>query len=110
MTKSTTVQRIAAIATAAAVAGVAVVMMPSAPQALTVSRVEGATAPSHLKADRLPLPLPLPLPVTGAACSSHSWPNYDQSCQFDLRRPAGEVRTVRVVALKRSLASTLPGR
>jgi len=96
MTKSTTMQRIVAIATAAAVAGVAVVMMPGAPQALTMTRVEGATAPSHRKADRLPLL------VTGAACSSHSWPNYDQSCQFDLRRPAGEVRTVRVVALQRS--------
>lgn len=100
MTKSTTMQRIVAIATAAAVAGVAVVMMPSAPQALTMTRVEGATAPSHRKADRLPLL------VTGAACSSHSWPNYDQSCQFDLRRPTGEVRTVRVVGLVRPSSGT----
>src|SRR4051794_9157998 len=71
MTKSTTVQRLIVIATAAAVAGVAVIMMPGAPQALTVASVDRPTAPSHLKADRLPLL------VTGAACSSHSWPNYD---------------------------------
>ena len=91
MTKSTTLQTIIAVAAAAAVAGVAVVMMPGAPQAQTVAQVPV----SHSKADRLPLLAP------GAACSLHSWPNYDQSCQFDLRRSAGDVRTVRVVGLER---------
>jgi hypothetical protein len=92
MTKSTTVQTIVAAAAAAAVAGVVVFMMPGAPQAQTVAQVLPA---SHSKGDRLPLLVP------GAACSLHSWPNYDQSCQFDLRRSAGDVRTVRVVGLER---------
>ena len=92
MTKSTTVQTIIAVAAAAAVAGVVVFMMPGAPQAQTVAQVLPA---SHSKGDRLPLLVP------GAACSLHSWPNYDQSCQFDLRRSAGDVRTVRVVGLER---------
>ena len=92
MTKSTTLQTIIAATAAAAVAGVAVFMMPGAPQAQTVAQVLPA---SHSKGDRLPLLVP------GAACSLHSWPNYDQSCQFDLRRSAGDVRTVRVVGLER---------
>ena len=94
MAKST-VATIIAFAAAAAVAGVFVA--PGAPRAQTVAPAEHALQP-HPKGDRLPLL------VTGAACSSHSWPNYDQSCQFDLRRSAGEVRTVRVVGLERRLS------
>ena len=93
MTKSITVQAIIAIAAAAAVAGVAVVIMPGAPQAQT--GIEHALPQSHPKGDRLPLL------VTGSACSLHSWPNYDASCQFDFRRSAGDVRTVRVLGLER---------
>ena len=98
MTKSTTLQTIIAVAAAAAVAGVVVFMMPGAPQAQTVAQVAQVAQvlpASHSKADRLPLL------VSGAACSLHSWPNYDQSCQFDLRRAAGDVRSVRVVGLER---------
>ena len=95
MTKSTAVQTIIAAAAAAAVAGVVVFMMPGAPQAQTVAQVAQVLPASHSKGDRLPLLVP------GAACSLHSWPNYDQSCQFDLRRSAGDVRTVRVVGLER---------
>jgi len=36
----------------------------------------------------------------GTACSSHGWPHYEQSCQFDMRRPADQARTVRIVALR----------
>jgi hypothetical protein len=50
--------------------------------------------PPLAKGDRLPVP------VKGAACSSRGWPHYEQSCQFDMRRPAGEVRTIRIVALR----------
>jgi hypothetical protein len=47
------------------------------------------------KADRLPQLL------TGAACSARGWPNYEQRCQFDLRRPADALsRTVRVIAMR----------
>ena len=46
------------------------------------------------KADRLPVR------TRGAACSSRSWPDYDQDCVFDLRSPAHTARTIRVVALR----------
>jgi hypothetical protein len=46
------------------------------------------------KADRLPVH------IEGAACSSHGWPYYDQGCRFDLRAPANEAPTVRVIALR----------
>ena len=48
----------------------------------------------HAKGDRLPVV------VKGAGCSSLGWPHYEQSCQFDNRRPAGETRTVRIIALR----------
>jgi hypothetical protein len=47
----------------------------------------------HAKGDRLPRL------VTGYACSSQSWPSFDQKCLFDLRRSADDVREVRVVSL-----------
>ena len=40
--------------------------------------------------------------VKGAACSARSWPNYDQTCQFDLRTSADHVRPVRVLDLERA--------
>jgi hypothetical protein len=46
------------------------------------------------KADRLPER------TAGAACSLHGWPYYDPGCRFDLRAPAQEARTVRVIALR----------
>jgi hypothetical protein len=104
MTKSATVHMIIAITAAAAVAAAAVVMMPGAPQAEQVqarTQVEQALPQPHPKGDRLPLL------VTGAACSSHSWPNYEQSCQFDLRRSAGDVRSVRVVGLERRASTNV---
>ncbi len=36
--------------------------------------------------------------LKGGACSLLEWPNYEQSCQFDARQPAGEMRTVRIIA------------
>jgi hypothetical protein len=36
----------------------------------------------------------------GGACSLLAWPNYEQSCQFDARQLAGEVRTVRIIAVR----------
>ena len=40
--------------------------------------------------------------VKGAVCSARSWPNYDQTCQFDLRTSADHVRPVRVLDLERA--------
>jgi hypothetical protein len=45
------------------------------------------------KGDRLVIP-------RGAACSALGWPHYEQSCQFDMRRPADHRRTIRVIALR----------
>ena len=45
------------------------------------------------KGDRLLVP-------KGAACSGLGWPNYEESCQFDMRRPADEIRTIRIIALR----------
>jgi hypothetical protein len=38
--------------------------------------------------------------LKGGACSLLAWPNYEQSCQFDARQLAGEVRTVRIIAVR----------
>lgn len=38
--------------------------------------------------------------VKGAPCSTHGWPNFEPSCQFDFRKPAHEARAVRVIALR----------
>ena len=42
----------------------------------------------------------LRIPIRGNLCSAHGWPNFEPSCQFDLREPAGEARAVRVIALQ----------
>jgi hypothetical protein len=48
----------------------------------------------HSRSDRLPIL------AKGAACSSLGWPNYEQGCLFDMRRPADEMRTVRIIVLR----------
>jgi hypothetical protein len=68
-------------------------LMPIVPPAaarvgITVT-IDGVLA----KGDRLPSL------VTVVACSAQSWPSFDQKCLFDLRRPADEIRRVRVVSL-----------
>jgi hypothetical protein len=42
----------------------------------------------------------LRVPTRGNACSVHGWPNFEPKCQFDLREPAAEARTVRVIDLR----------
>jgi hypothetical protein len=66
-------------------------IVPAAAQADAGAGIEKVLA----KADRLPRL------VTGSACSTQSWPSFDQKCQFDLRRSADDVRQVRVVSLIR---------
>jgi len=36
----------------------------------------------------------------GGACSLLEWPNYEHSCQFDVRPPAADMRTVRIIAVR----------
>jgi hypothetical protein len=86
---------ISAAMAAALVGGFAVYLAPVQSQAGVETQREAALQRPHVKGDRLP-----PL-VTGRACSSASWPNYDRGCQFDLRRPADDVRIVRIVSMEK---------
>ena len=94
MFKSVTAKSITAVAAAALIAGLAVFLTSTAPEAKAEPQVQGALHQPQAKGDRLPAL------VKGAACSSHGWPHYEQSCKFDLRRPTNEARTVRVIALR----------
>jgi hypothetical protein len=87
-------QSIAAGVAAALLGTCAAFLTPIEPAAAPVEAgvsIQGVLA----KADRLPRL------VTGSACSTRSWPSFDQKCQFDLRRSADDVRQVRVLNLIR---------
>jgi hypothetical protein len=81
------------MAAAAIIAGLVVFATSAAPKA-NVPDDNRALPQASAKGDRLPLHL------KGAACSKHGWPNFEKNCQFDLRNPADEARTVRVIALR----------
>ena len=87
----------AAVLAAAVIAGLPPVSSVFAPEA----KAETLSDPRLAKADRLAAF------IGGAACSSRSWPNYDQACQFDLRRSADDIRKVRVLALERDASPSL---
>jgi hypothetical protein len=40
------------------------------------------------------------IPLKGGACSLLAWPNYELSCQFDVRQPVAGMRTVRIIAVR----------
>ncbi len=85
------------MAAAALVAGAVALAITAAPAAndATVTQVQDVKQPQTVaRADRLRVP------VKGTACSVHAWPNFEPKCQFDAREPAGEARTVRVIALR----------
>jgi len=99
MFKSITAQSVTAIAATALLAailvtGLAVFLNFIVPEAKAESQVKGALHQSHAKGNRLPALM------TGAACSQSGWPHYEQSCQFDSRRPVNETRMVRIIALR----------
>jgi len=87
-------QSVAAGVAAALIGSCAAFLTPIAPAAAQVEP-EATIQKVLAKADRLPRL------VTGSACSAQSWPNFDQKCQFDLRRSADDIRQVRVVSLIR---------
>jgi len=91
---SITANAITAVAAAALVAGLAVVLTSVAPAARAEPLVNATLPQPHAKVDRLRVV------AKGSACSSRGWPHYEPSCQFDLRRPANEIRTVRIIALR----------
>jgi hypothetical protein len=80
------------IAVAAAIAGVVIFLTTLAPPKASVDT--RALPQTSAKGDRLPLA------VKGAACSTHGWPDFEQRCQFDFRKPANEGQKVRIVALR----------
>lgn len=81
-----------AVAVAALVASLALFLTSASPEAEAASRVSDAFSQLHAKGERAL--------VQGAACSQQGWPYYKQICQFDLRKPANEARTVRIIALR----------
>jgi hypothetical protein len=94
MIKSVVAKSITAIAVLALVAGPAIFLVSVALEAKAETQVEGALRQPDAKHDRLPVL------ATGADCSLRGWPNYEPTCRFDLRRPAHEARTVRVIVLR----------
>jgi hypothetical protein len=87
MLQSITAKSITAVAAAALVAGVVAFLTSNAPPAMANPRPDA-------KGERAALL------VTGSACSSQSWPNYDLNCQFD-RRPANDAPVVRrIIAIR----------
>jgi hypothetical protein len=79
--------------------GVALVAALIGSSAIFLSRIlevnaamQTYVAVHQIKSNRLVIP-------KGAACSALGWPYYEQSCQFDMRRPADDVRTIRIIAL-----------
>jgi hypothetical protein len=103
MFKILSTQSISAVAAAALIGCFAALLVPVAPPA-TAQTQSSATVLDrvHAKADRLPRL------VTGRGCSSASWPNYDQACQFDLRRSADDVRVVRIVSMEKTGSAIVP--
>ena len=78
---------------AAIVAGGFVFLASGTPKAYVAEDVQAAPAAS-VKSDRLVLA------VKGAACSRRGWPDFEQHCQFDLRRPGNKASAVRIIALR----------
>jgi hypothetical protein len=75
------------VAFAAAIGGLFVFATAAAPKAnASVDTLPQDSA----KGDRLHV----------AACSKYGWPNFEPRCQFDIRNPESEARTVRVIALR----------
>ena len=90
MFKSMIAKSVTIVAAAVLVAGFAAFSTAAVPEANARSLV----VLPHAKGDRLPMR------VRGPACSLRSWPYYDRDCQFDLRKPANEAGTVRLIALR----------
>ena len=81
-------------ATAGVALGLAVFLMSGAIKAQAEPQIQVAVHHILTKSDRLHVP------TKGSACSSRGWPNFEQICQFDMRRPAEDVRKIRVIALR----------
>jgi hypothetical protein len=90
---ATGIASVGAIATATLVGGVTV-LLSGVPAVKAEPQITAATYQALAKGDRLPVA------AKGTACSELGWPNFEAACQLDMRRPAGELRAVRVIALR----------
>ena len=90
----TTVASVSAIVAATTFVGGLVIFLLSGVPAAKAEAEKVAVQQAPAEDNRLPVF------VKGAACSALGWPNYEPSCQFDMRRPGDEMRTVRIVALR----------
>jgi hypothetical protein len=91
---SNPILRMAAATVAAGAIAFAITAAPAANDSLAAPSQVAAPMQLFGKADRLRVP------VKGTACSQHAWPNFEPKCQLDSREPAGEARTVRIIALR----------
>jgi hypothetical protein len=94
MLKSIIAKAIAATAAAAIIASASVFLTSVAPEANAAPSAGGSILHPSVKGNRLPAPF------TGRDCSLHGWPHYEPSCHFDLRKPASEPQTIRIIALR----------
>jgi hypothetical protein len=93
MFKSITANAITAVATAALAATLTIFLTPGVvPEAKAYPQVT-VLLPAPALADSLLAT------AKGNVCSSRGWPNYEPGCLFDLRTPANDLRTVRVIVL-----------
>jgi hypothetical protein len=78
----------------ATMAGGVTVLLSGVPAVQAEPQIAAAAYQALAKGDRLPVV------AKGTACSALGWPHFETTCQFDLRRPAGEMRAIRVIALR----------
>jgi hypothetical protein len=88
------------MAAAALVAGAVALAITAAPAASGASVTQAQEAKQLKQPQMVARADRLRVPVKGTACSVHAWPNFEPKCQFDAREPAGDARTVRVIALR----------
>jgi hypothetical protein len=86
--------RIAAAAVVAGAIAFAITVSPAVHEGEAKPADEGRQAQPLAKADRVRVP------DKGTACSLRGWPAFEPKCQFDIREPADEARTVRIIALR----------
>lgn len=102
MFKITTIQTVAAVAAAALLAGTAVLAVTAVLLTSGAPPANAMPQPSLVKPslvnESLAKGVDLTRAATVPACSTRSWPNYEQGC---LRWPAGDVRQVRVINLEK---------
>jgi negative regulator of sigma E activity len=90
-------KKILAVVAAAACAAVIVGVIPP-PAPADAAKAPQSTAANADQPEVLSVP---------SACTQ-GWPNYDQTCLRDARRPNGKARVARVVAIDRPVADRTP--